>query len=625
MNWAEPSWLYGTVLVLPLLLVVLGTGWWHRKRLAGAFGPGLLERVLPTGVRRRRTIRDVCALSCIALGLVAMAEPSFDKEIVKVKARGVDLVIALDLSRSMDAEDVDPSRLERARREIVDLLAILEGDRVGVVLFAGQAIGRMPLTNDLKAIQWVLDDVSTEMFRAQGSDLGAALDVSRDLLSRDEGKAGRAIVVFSDGETHEPDNARRAAEDCAAAHIAVYTVGIGDAPAPVPSPAGGVLRYQGEPVTTVPDFTVLQEVARTTGGGHVKSEATAADMEALYRQGIRQQVVAVERDTQQQEKWRTAYQVPLGVGIGLWLFGAWIGEGRRPFGAAAAALLALSLATGTARAATPAEADALYRAEDYRGAARAFEELVLERPGSADLYERLGAARYRMGDWLGAASAYDQASRLRGGDADDDFAAANARWRAGQLQEALNGYDRALGRDPSHERAQTNRELLAGEMQGRLVEKPPPPPQNGSSEDEDGEGSGESDEQKPEPKPGEQGEDPKDGSADEGQDGTPDTEQQGDPSQQGDPGQQRKPGQDPSQDPSDGEDPDGDPSDAVSPDELDGASDDPSDGEGSTGQPDGVGEAAGNITPAQADRLLDGVEEGRQRVQMVGRSSARPW
>lgn len=628
MNWTQPAWLYASVLVVPLALIALIAGRWHQRRLAAVFGPQLMERVLPASVRSRRTARDLGALVCLALGCLALAEPSFDKQIVQVKAKGVDLIIALDLSRSMDAQDVSPSRLERARREIVDLLEVVEGDRVGVVLFAGQAIGRLPLTNDLRAVQWVLDDASTQLFEAQGSDLGAALDVARELLSRDEGKAGKAVVVFSDGETHDPDKAIAAANAALEQGIAVYAVGIGDAPAPIPTEAGTVLRYKGERVVSAPDFGTLEEVARVTGGAYVKSEATGEDMIALYRRGIRQQVMAVERETHQSERWRSAYQVPLGIGFALWLGGAWLGDGRRRLsGGLSAVILMIALVPGVASASTPAEADALYRAEDYRGAVKAFERLVLERPGQPDLYQRLGAARYRVGDWLGAAQAWEQASRLSGGDADADFNAGNARWRAGQLEEAVQRYDRALGSDPDHQKAKVNRDLVAGELQGRRAVQPPPPPKEGDSKDEEGDGSGDSEQPSPSPQPapGEEGEQ-SEGSKGEGEQDPSDAQAdaqpgEGEPGEPGaEPGQGGEPGQEPGDPTQEGS------SEGVSPDQLDGQ---PTEGEGDPqggGEgAEGVGEAAGNITPAQAARLLDGVEEGQQRVRMVGRSSDKPW
>ncbi|MCB9673587.1 MAG: VWA domain-containing protein [Alphaproteobacteria bacterium] len=630
MNWIEPWWIGSQLLVIPVALAVIAGSWWHHRKLREVFGPELLRRVLPRGVRNRRRIRDLFALVCLLLGCIALAEPAFDKEIVQVKTTGVDLVLAVDLSRSMDAQDIDPSRLERARREIIDLLGLLTGDRVGVVFFAGEAYPRLPMTEDYRAVEWVLEEADTEMFKSQGSALGKAIDVGRELLSRDEGKAGKAMIVFSDGETHDPEDAARAAREAKGEGVVVYAVGIGEDEVPIPTADRGFLRHEGKQVMTKPDFETMREVARITGGGFVNSVPSAIDMEDLYRNAIRGSLRAVERDTQQTEKWKTAYQYPLGLGLGLWLLGAWLGEGRRRFGAAAAVLLALGLAPGVASATTLEEADSMFREGKFMAAEKALEQLALESPGDAGLYERLGAARYRQGQWLGAAQAYEQASRLRGGDADDDYAAGNARYRAGQLEEAIARYERALAQRPSHERAQQNKDLVEGELVIRREEKPPPPPQQGDSQDEEGKGEGESDDPSDSPS---EGTDQQEGSDQGAEEGDPDSNNDAD-SQSGDPSQgesdaEPKDGDGSAENPSQQQSDDGQPeegSDAVNPEDLDegeGDQGDPQDG--AAGDPSGIGEESGNITPAQASRMLDGVEEGRQRVRISGRSSEKPW
>jgi Ca-activated chloride channel family protein len=632
MNWIQEPWL-GALAIVALLAVIgaVATAL-HRRAVGMAFGEELALQVLPRGTRRRRVVRDLLMLLGLALLVVALAEPAFDKEIVQVKTEGVDLVLALDLSRSMDADDVDPSRMERARREVEDLLEILVGDRVAVIFFAGEAIGRLPLTEDYKAVSWVLGEADTLMFKAQGSAVGKAIDVAREMLARDEGKAGKALVVFSDGETHDPEDALRAAREAADEGLVVYTVAIGDATSTIPDRQGGLLMHDGAQVKTTPDFSTLEEVARITGGATVKSVPSASDMERLYRNEIRSTVRAAQRETQQAENWRSAYQAPLAAGLLCWLAGAWLGDGRRVFGAATAVLLTVSFAgaPGVAHAdPTLPEADALYQGGDFRRAEKAFEELSLQSPDNADLLERLGAARYRQGDFVGAASAYERASHLRGGDADALYNAGNARYRAGQLESALKRYDEAVAIEPDHEGASANERVVSSELAARRQQQPPPPPQpqDGGGEDDKEGGSGEEEPQDPtegdsggdEENEGEgegdqsdQSQDSNDGSADSGEGSQ--QQEQGEGQQGGD--------QSGEQQPSD---------EGVDPDQLDGdQGEDAQDGDQQTPQGDGtgdsgMGEASGTITPAQAGKMLDGVEEGRQRVQYVGREGAKPW
>ena len=333
MNWIQPSWL-GLLPVVVLLATIVGlAGMLHRRRIRGVFPGDFFDRILPPSVRRRRTIRDVSWLIALALGCVALAEPAFDKEITQIHTKGVDLVIALDLSRSMAAQDVDPNRLERARREIADLLEEMVGDRVAVIFFAGEAVARLPLTQDYRAVEWVLEGASPDLFRAQGSAVGKAIDSARELLARDEGKAGKAMVIFSDGETHDPEDAIRAANEAHAEGLIIYAMGIGDSAAPIPT-SQGPLKYQGKVVTTTPTFDVLQDVARITGGAFVKSVPSASDTQSLYHRAIKPNVAAVNRESFAAEHWKSAYQYPLGLGLLFWLLGAWLGEGKRGFAAA---------------------------------------------------------------------------------------------------------------------------------------------------------------------------------------------------------------------------------------------------------------------------------------------------
>jgi Ca-activated chloride channel family protein len=602
MNLGSPSMLLLGLIVAFVALVVSLAGWRHRVVLRRVFAAPILERVLPESVRRRRTIRDVAKLFALSAIVVALAEPRFDKQIRTLTAKGADILLLVDLSRSMDARDVDPSRLERARREVADLARIIEGDRVGLVVFSGGAYLRLPLTADLVALQNVLAVAGTDTFQAQGSALGVAIDEGVEALTRSKGQAGQALLVLSDGEIHDADGAREAAKRAADAGVAIYAMGIGVEPSPIPLPDGTFLMDGGQKVLTAPDFTVLKEVSEMTGGAFVQSVASTRDIEGLYRGEIRRKLQVVERQSTQREAWRAAFPWPLGAALLMWLFAAWLGDGRRAFGAAGAFLLAMSLsAPNDASAATLADADAAYRAGKHELAAEQFRELSLDQPTNPDVFDRLGAARYRAGDFEGAARAWDESSRLRGGDADALFNSGNAHHRAGRLEEALKRYDEVLAIDPASSRATKNKELTQQAIEMRR-QKPPPKEGGGESEPQDG-GEGEQPE-------------PQEGSGDQ-------------PQQEGE-----QPPSDPQQgegEPNDGQ-AEGEPQDPTKP-PAPGQASEPTDGE-PTDQPPGeapagaggdLGEDAGPITEGQAERMLDAVEEGTQRVYVRGRPEDKPW
>src|SRR5690606_12504906 len=148
-------------------------------------------------------------------------------------------------------------------------------------------------------------------------------------------QAGRAVLVLSDGEVHdERDEVLKAASEAADAGVTIFAMGIGEETARIPD-AGGWLTWRGEIVTTTPDHDLLKEVARATGGAFVRSVASQDDITALYTDEMRRKLRAVSRAADQREVWRSAFQWPLGLALGMLLIGAWLGDGRRPWGQAA--------------------------------------------------------------------------------------------------------------------------------------------------------------------------------------------------------------------------------------------------------------------------------------------------
>jgi Ca-activated chloride channel family protein len=620
-TFAQPAWLWGLLLVPVLALILLFAASRHQARLRRLFSAKMLEQVLPRSVRARRAARDVLILLSFAASLVAMAEPRFDKVVRNVTVRGTDLVVLLDLSRSMDAQDVDPSRLERARRELSDLGRLLEGDRIGLVVFAGGAYPRLPLTSDFKAVELVLSELSTDAFDTQGSNLGAGLRAALELLDRSRQEAGQAMLVLSDGETHHPEEAMAEALIAAERGIPVFAMGIGIETSKIPTRDGRYFEWRGQVVTTEPDFEILKQVAKTTGGAFVSSNAGSYDMEQLYQE-IRRSVKAADRSSQKRESWRSAFQWPLGLAALMLLLGAWLGVGRRAFASVTAVLLLLGLSQ-PARAADPLlEADELYRAQKYPQATEKLVELSLEHPDDPEILKRLGAARYRAGDYEGAARAYDRAAELDGEEgADAVYNSGNALYQSGRLEDAKERYEQVLESLPEHESAKKNYEMLLRELEARRQNKPPPPPKPQQGDKPQGQPQGQGEEPQQPPPEGGEG----DAQQGEGQPGEPATPQEGQgqpgpgeqPQEQGDPqgsgGQtneaQEKPGTSEAVDP--GQVGEGEPGNQQEPNSTDAG------GISGTDQ--------GPITSGQAHRLLDAVEEGSQRLVVQGRPEDQPW
>jgi Ca-activated chloride channel family protein len=539
----------------------------------------------------------------------------------------------------MDCQDVDPSRLERARREILDLIDVLEGDRIGLVIFAGGAYSRMPLSRDYRALEMLVREMDTSMFQAQGSAVDEAILAATTLLTNRESEAGRAIVVLSDGEIHDVEGALSAAREAANAGVVIYGVGIGEEASPIPSPKGGYVKDQDETVVrSAPSEVVLTDLARLTGGAFVRSLASADDITNLYHREIRGRLRAAQTSSGQRETWRSGFQWPLGLGLVLLMGSAWLGDGRRRgLGALAALGVVYLLAPAPATAQTLAEGDDAYRDGRYIEAEQIFTELGMESPGNPELMERLGAARYRNGDYEGAARAWEAQQEADPTDVDASFNAANARYLSGHLQDALEGYDDVLTRAPGHPGATTNRQLLEQELQWRLAQQPPPPPSEESSEEseqseeeqqQDGEESQEPQEQQEgspgEMQPQQEGGDPtqspsQTGETEEGESQSPpsETPPSEDPSE-GDPADQQRSGEQDDSEIADLEDLSG------------GEQSEDEGGEQSEASAAAGGEGEGQeeasaMTAAQAERLLDGVEEGRPRIVIPYGSEEKPW
>ena len=173
--------------------------------------------------RARRRLVGLTAL--VALVLLALAQPQWGFRWSELKQDGTNLVVVLDTSLSMDSEDVSPSRMERAHREILDLTDLLRGDRVGLVLFSGGAYVRMPLSLDYQAFRTMVRRSSTSTLKSQGSDLGAAIRMAVEVVGPADG-ADRAIIVVSDGED-QVGNAVAAAEEAAEQGVHLFAIGVG--------------------------------------------------------------------------------------------------------------------------------------------------------------------------------------------------------------------------------------------------------------------------------------------------------------------------------------------------------------------------------------------------------------
>ncbi len=276
----------------------------------------LLSRLLPNFNSTRHKIRKLAFLISLFFLSLALAEPQWGYHWEDVVRKGVDLMLVVDLSNSMNAEDLKPSRLMRVRRKIQDLLKKVEGDRVGMVVFAGRAIQLCPLTLDYQAITQFIDSLSPDLIPIQGTDLSGALDLA--MKNFKDPKSSKAILVMSDGEDFS-EELKEIEGRLKKEAISVYVLGFGSiegAPIPLEKGEGGFKRDSaGNVVLSKLEETTLGQLAASTGGIYVRSVTGDEDLDELYVKGLKGVLTDHEIKESKKRVYESRFQWPLAFGL----------------------------------------------------------------------------------------------------------------------------------------------------------------------------------------------------------------------------------------------------------------------------------------------------------------------
>ena len=262
-----------------------------RRRAAKQFATAnLLRSVLPKGGSARRTVATALVLASLALMVAALVDVRWGKVWRDVPQKGIEVMFVLDVSRSMLADDAAPTRLERAKQQIKDTIDEMAGDRVGLVVFAGDAKQQIPLTTHYDDFKQALDEVGPQNVRRGGSRLGEAIETaSKSFLTKSN--SHKAMVIFTDGEDQEskPIEAAKAAHE--AAGVRIFTVGLGDIAQGSRIPVGGESRSQylthdGQTVWSKQNGDVLREIAKVTDGAYIPAGTKQVNMSDVYHSYI---------------------------------------------------------------------------------------------------------------------------------------------------------------------------------------------------------------------------------------------------------------------------------------------------------------------------------------------------
>jgi len=278
--------LYGAISIL-VLIVLFWISLTIRKRKRKEIGDENVISKIISGASNSRIIISFILLSFGLLFIfIGMARPQFGSKLEEVKQEGVEIMIALDVSNSMNAEDIKPSRLERSKYAILKLINKLQGDRLGIIIFAGDAYVQLPLTSDYGAARMFLSNVNTNLVQKQGTAIGSAIALAQKSFSKDS-KAGKALIIITDGENHE-NNALDEAKKAFANGINVYTIGMGLAEgAPIPI----INRYgqkdyrkdkNGKTIITKLNERMLIQLSEIGKGIYVRASTSNTGLYKLY-------------------------------------------------------------------------------------------------------------------------------------------------------------------------------------------------------------------------------------------------------------------------------------------------------------------------------------------------------
>lgn len=275
--------------LIPVLIVVFIIAWQIKKKALKKFGDlGVISQLMPEVSFNRPIAKFILFAIAGFFLIIAIAQPQFGAKLEEVKRQGVEIMIALDVSNSMLAEDISPNRLEKAKLAISKMVEKLQNDKIGLIVFAGNAYMQVPITTDYSAAKMLLSGINTDIVPTQGTSISSAIELASKSFSP-KADCGKAIIIITDGENHEPD-AVNVAQQAAEKGIVVYTIGMGT-PKGVPIPVKkrfGSKGYRkdkdGNIVVSKLDEKSLQEIASAANGAYIRANNTKIGLMALYKE-----------------------------------------------------------------------------------------------------------------------------------------------------------------------------------------------------------------------------------------------------------------------------------------------------------------------------------------------------
>jgi Ca-activated chloride channel homolog len=523
MTFGAPQWLWALLLIPLLMALFVRAERGALRRLQEFVSARLLPQLAGTVNRPRRMIRFGLQLLGLALAIVSLAQPRWGYTFEDVKRKGLDLLIAVDTSRSMLSNDVQPNRLERVKLAVQDLVNELQGDRVGLIAFAGRAFLQAPLTIDYDAVFEAINDLDTKTIPEGGTNISSAITLATQSFGK-SATGNRTLIIFTDGEELSGDAVQTAKAAAADAGVRIFTVGVGTPQGsliPVTGDDGQMAFVKdpaGQVVKSKLDENRLREIAETTGGFYVHLENGPRTMQQLQSEGLAK-MQAAEMDVRLSRRPIERYEWPLSAALIALAFSILIperksatrrvrrGESARERryvparGSAAAATTAVLMGLITFAFGAAPGIDA-YRDGKFEDAYSQFQQTLKSHPDSR-AEEKLqfdsGTAAYKLKDYNKALESFSQALLTpdTGLQSKGHYNLGNTLYQHGEAEksddkkltdwtDALNHYEQTLKLDPQDKDAKDNydyvkkkiEELKNKKSQQQPSPSPSPPQKN---------------------------------------------------------------------------------------------------------------------------------------------------